>query len=404
MGYAIERFVDPVNPELFCSMCREVLKDPLECSSCQSSFCASCTEEWKKKNSVCPNSCNLNFQRAHKFLRQVLGLLKLKCKNSEAGCQIVTTLDLISKHEALECPYTLVQCKYPGCNAQFFRSEAENHDKTCEQKIITCNECGEEFSYKIAEQHSCIHVMVQVVQDIKLLSTQSTKMIKELQESDLITKKNWKLRHENVRCNACQKDPIEGTRNTCLECPDFNLCSTCKAESKHDHRFIQLSENGKHEYVTCDGCFASPIPGIRWKCKVCDNFDFCHRCKFGAPHPNHEFLALAPYFVDAIPLPPDKLGYRPGEIFSRKWTVFNNGVETIKNMTFICIHGETCTENRELSFGNVEIPAKQSRVLKVDQKITLEIPGIYTSLWRLATSDRLSTFGPDFIIQLSIVN
>ena len=32
-----------------------------------------------------------------------------------------------------------------------------------------------------------------------------------------------------------------------------------------------------HTNVTCDGCLASPISGSRFKCKTCENFDFCER-------------------------------------------------------------------------------------------------------------------------------
>ena len=33
-----------------------------------------------------------------------------------------------------------------------------------------------------------------------------------------------------------------------------------------------------HPGVTCDGCGLGPITGSRFKCKQCNNFDFCERC------------------------------------------------------------------------------------------------------------------------------
>jgi hypothetical protein len=33
-----------------------------------------------------------------------------------------------------------------------------------------------------------------------------------------------------------------------------------------------------HEHVNCDGCGQKGIVGIRYKCAVCSDFDFCERC------------------------------------------------------------------------------------------------------------------------------
>ncbi len=44
----------------------------------------------------------------------------------------------------------------------------------------------------------------------------------------------------------------------------------------------KLSDNCKdlveHKYVTCDGC-SKPVYGVRYKCAVCENFDYCETCE-----------------------------------------------------------------------------------------------------------------------------
>jgi len=35
----------------------------------------------------------------------------------------------------------------------------------------------------------------------------------------------------------------------------------------------------QHMYVTCDGCGVSPIVGNRYKCAVCEDFDYCENCE-----------------------------------------------------------------------------------------------------------------------------
>lgn len=48
-----------------------------------------------------------------------------------------------------------------------------------------------------------------------------------------------------------------------------------------------------HSGVTCDGCNQSPIAGIRYKCTVCEDFDYCEDCenKFSEDH-KHPFLKI----------------------------------------------------------------------------------------------------------------
>ena len=48
-----------------------------------------------------------------------------------------------------------------------------------------------------------------------------------------------------------------------------------------------------HFHVTCDGCKVKPIRGTRYKCKKCDNFDFCEDCynKNKVSH-GHDFIKI----------------------------------------------------------------------------------------------------------------
>ena len=48
-----------------------------------------------------------------------------------------------------------------------------------------------------------------------------------------------------------------------------------------------------HPGVTCDGCGQSPVSGPRFKCKICDNFDFCERCFYGRKSHKHSFNRIS---------------------------------------------------------------------------------------------------------------
>jgi len=45
-----------------------------------------------------------------------------------------------------------------------------------------------------------------------------------------------------------------------------------------------------HEYI-CDGCQMHPIIGIRYRCTVCNNFDYCETCEKTLEHP-HPFIKI----------------------------------------------------------------------------------------------------------------
>ncbi|CAI7575932.1 unnamed protein product [Penicillium glandicola] len=102
------------------------------------------------------------------------------------------------------------------------------------------------------------------------------------------------FRHAAV-CDGCDKR-IVGVRHKCLACPDWDFCPECilTAPQNHPgHRFVQVydtigeptRENEIHYGIFCDGplCKSKPaqsyINGVRYKCAVCDDTDFCASCE-----------------------------------------------------------------------------------------------------------------------------
>ena len=71
-----------------------------------------------------------------------------------------------------------------------------------------------------------------------------------------------------------------------------------KGKPKKEEKQIKNKEEKKKkkavhiEYI-CDGCDAEPIVGVRYKCTICEDFDFCEKCeKVLGPKHGHPLLKI----------------------------------------------------------------------------------------------------------------
>nr|VWO94379.1 N/A [Ganoderma boninense] len=139
------------------------------------------------------------------------------------------------------------------------------------------------------------------------------------------------LNHVGIRCDGCDQYPLVGVRHRCLDCDDFDFCTSCMSDpvkrESHDisHGFFPM--NGTREYseflgtrenyrrsraeslinesdstqplidappvhrnVICDVCSVEII-GVRHKCLDCPDYDLCEECISTPPlrgmHPSH---------------------------------------------------------------------------------------------------------------------
>jgi next-to-BRCA1 protein 1 len=103
----------------------------------------------------------------------------------------------------------------------------------------------------------------------------------------------------NAICDGCDKY-ITGVRHKCLDCPDWDYCDSCVVNASFvhaKHRFVPIYEPLRdtidcmmaqpvHAGICCDGplcstgkTYPSYIRGIRYKCAICHDVDFCANCE-----------------------------------------------------------------------------------------------------------------------------
>ncbi|KAG9243258.1 putative next to BRCA1 gene 1 protein [Calycina marina] len=126
----------------------------------------------------------------------------------------------------------------------------------------------------------------------------------------------------NAICDGCDKY-IHGVRNKCLDCPDWDYCSSCVVNASFihpRHRFVPIYEpindlvtlqlsyvsKSRHHGIYCDGplCAAgsttqSYIKGDRYKCAVCHDTDFCASCE---AHPSNSHNKTHPLIKFKTPV------------------------------------------------------------------------------------------------------
>ncbi|KAI0652399.1 hypothetical protein C8Q79DRAFT_1081591 [Trametes meyenii] len=153
------------------------------------------------------------------------------------------------------------------------------------------------------------------------------------------------IRHDSVYCDECHECPIVGVRHRCLDCSDYDLCTSCisnplrRAQHDASHAFFPVTvpsdftgfhlalarhnrplfghgaqqsfaqDNAFHELpsapepaplvhknILCDIC-NTEIVGVRHKCLDCPDYDLCQTC-LQTPflrsqhHSGHQFFAI----------------------------------------------------------------------------------------------------------------
>lgn len=171
-----------------------------------------------------------------------------------------------------------------------------------------------------------------------------------------------------------------------------------------------------HPNVTCDGCGQFPLVGVRYKCNVCPNFDYCEACKNTNNH-GHGFMSINEPVPEVMPtlevtldcgdikrslkdiFSPkrrqkrwkmqflrhqgcEELTLPPGGKAEKQWLVRNDGSEAWPPGVFLVLaKGEVAGESRETP----QVPAGAEVLLSTCLTAPL-FEGRYFGIFRLATS------------------
>lgn len=160
MGFDIERFSGKVNEGLLCSICRDVLEEPLQ-APCEHAFCSSCIHAWLTHYNTCPEDrlplWPSDLKPIFRYMKNDLDALRIRCDNEARGCKVLVRLDALKTHLKEECGFVLVSCSNEGCDEQFTRRDLEAHSEVCKFQTAECSKgCGLKVNKNEEPDHNCI--------------------------------------------------------------------------------------------------------------------------------------------------------------------------------------------------------------------------------------------------------
>ena len=141
-GYDDSRFEKAVDHHFHCSVCFNVLKDPVMCRNNEHLFCRDCITEHLNTNShTCPE-CNEDLTvetlRKARVISNIISDLKIKCDYSHRGCQESIRLEELDSHVE-NCGFAPVKCSNEECEMIVNKREIIHHESSiCDYRKVKC--------------------------------------------------------------------------------------------------------------------------------------------------------------------------------------------------------------------------------------------------------------------------
>ena len=141
-------FVDKVPEDHQCTICTNILTDPVLTGCCGQLFCASCLKNWLRRQRTCPHCQNANSHfMKDKRMKRAIDSLNIYCPHHSKGCDEITTLGECNQHLE-KCLFVEVSCT-KKCGERMLRKELQDHeDNKCPNRRVQCQYCTLEGMHK----------------------------------------------------------------------------------------------------------------------------------------------------------------------------------------------------------------------------------------------------------------
>ncbi|XP_064389731.1 TNF receptor-associated factor 4-like [Halichondria panicea] len=165
------KYTKEVLPKYNCSICTDVLTDPMLTDCCGQHFCKTCLNKWFREEGLksCPHCRSDAFTHIiDKSKQREINELHVECPNKEYGCEEHITRGDLKKHMT-KCTHVTIQCTNK-CEDIMFRKDLDEHLREhCQSRKINCEHCGKKGKHSAITSllHLCIctHLPVECSND-----------------------------------------------------------------------------------------------------------------------------------------------------------------------------------------------------------------------------------------------
>jgi len=133
MGIDTGLAIDQLEDEFVCSICHDILQDPVMISRCEHYFCGSCIRQWIQANSVCPKDRDpaeeAGLAQPCRFFRNKLADVRLRCQFSECNAETTHAGFERHKNQCRHNPDAWMECEF--CQGKHMKDEEDTHKNSC---------------------------------------------------------------------------------------------------------------------------------------------------------------------------------------------------------------------------------------------------------------------------------
>ncbi|CAB3982505.1 E3 ubiquitin- ligase NRDP1 [Paramuricea clavata] len=146
-GYEDELFQHPVSQTFHCSICLNVLKDPVSCRHNEHLFCRTCITIHLMNFQTCPSCMEPltveSLRQAPRTVTNLLSELKIRCQFFDRGCGQFVELGDLERH-VTDCGFAPAVCSNEGCQLEVNKQDLLHHETAmCELRRVKCDNCNE---------------------------------------------------------------------------------------------------------------------------------------------------------------------------------------------------------------------------------------------------------------------
>ena len=146
-GYEDNRFENTVSSNFYCSICLNVLKEPVMCRRNQHYFCISCITRHLGNSPTCPTCMEEltveTLTQVPRIVTDYLSELNIRCDYFSRGCREFVQLGNLATH-VTNCGFSPVKCSNDGCGKVLNKQDKTHHEaEVCDFRKLKCHDCAE---------------------------------------------------------------------------------------------------------------------------------------------------------------------------------------------------------------------------------------------------------------------